>query len=120
MVPNVSARTYRPRQMAAFQEARRVKNGFQIRLPNSVRRFLAVTCLAALVAGLLITQYFYGQMMDMRTQAEQLRGLHAQMYNQSVELRAHRAQLSSKDHIVALASVKLDLYEPGQRQVRRM
>ncbi|MGD9949332.1 MAG: hypothetical protein AB7U29_12765 [Desulfobulbus sp.] len=120
MVPNVSVRTYRPRQMGSFQGTRQEKSRLSLRLSNTVRRFLAVTCLVALVAGLLVTQYFYGQMMEMRAQAEQLRGLHAQMYNHNVGLRAHRAQLSSKDHVVAVASVKLNLYEPDQRQVRRM
>lgn len=120
MVPNVSVRTYRPQQVASFRQERQANNRFSLRLSSVARRFLAVTCLAALVVGLLITQYFYGQMMDMRAQSEQLRGLHAQMYNQNVELRAHRAQLSSKDHVVAVASVKLNLFEPDQRQVRRM
>lgn len=120
MGPNVGVRTYRPRQMASFQEERQVKNRFALRISNTVRRFLAAACLIALVTGLLVTQYFYGQMMAMRAQAEQLRGLNAQMYNQSVQLRAHRAQLSSKNHVVAVASAKLNLFEPDQRQVRRM
>lgn len=120
MVPNVSVRTYRPRQMVSYQGNQRVKHHFALQLSQRAGRFLAGICLAALVVGLLVTQYFYGQMMEMRTQIEQLRGLHAQMYDRNMELRTHRAQLSSKDHIVAVASVKLNLYEPDQRQVRRM
>ena len=120
MVPNVSVRTYRPRQIGSFQGTRQEKKGFSLKLSNPVRRFFAVTCLAALVVGLLVTQYFYGQMMEMRAQAEQLNTLNAQMYNHHMELRLQRARLSSKDHVVAVASVKLNLYEPDQRQVRRM
>ncbi len=120
MVPNVSVRTYRPRQMASFQGTNREKSRYSLQMSNTVRRFLAFTCLGALVVGLLVTQYFYGQMMDMRAQAEQLSSLHAQMYNHNVELRAQRAQLSSKNHVVAVASVKLNLYEPEKRQVQRM
>ncbi|WP_448873975.1 hypothetical protein [Desulfobulbus propionicus] len=120
MGPNVSARIYRPRQMGPLQEERSLKWGFRWHLLSTLRRFLVISCLVALVVGLLVTQFFYGQMMDLRVQAEQLRGVNAQTYNQNVTLLAQRARLISKDRIVALAAVKLDLYEPGQRQVRRM
>jgi len=97
-----------------------MKHRFALQLSQKVGRYLACICLAALVVGLLVTQYFYGQMMEMRAEIEQLRGVHTQMYDRHVELRTQRAQLSSKNHIVAVASVKLNLYEPQQRQVRRM
>lgn len=120
MVPNVSVRTYRPRQMAASRVRQQPKSRFHVRLSGRVWRFLAVVCLLALLAGLLVTQYFYGQMMDMRVQVEQLRDVHGRMYDQSVTLRANRAQLNSKDHIAAVAAVQLNLFTPDQRQVRRM
>jgi cell division protein FtsL len=104
--------------MESIREEHRLK--WRLHLSGSVRRFLAMICVVALVVGLLITQFFYGQMMDMRAQAEQLRGVNSQIYNQNVALLAQRARLTSKDRIVAVAAVKLNLFEPDQGQVRRM
>lgn len=120
MVPNVGVRTYRPRQMGTLQDEHQAKWRFRLNFSSNVRRFLAISCLVALVAGLLITQFFYGQMMDMRSRAEQLQGVNNQIYTQNVTLLAHRARLISKDRVVAVAAVKLNLFEPDQRQVRRM
>ncbi|MBM9613300.1 hypothetical protein JWJ90_03260 [Desulfobulbus rhabdoformis] len=120
MVPNVGVRTYRPRQMGTFQGTRRMKRRISLCLSQTVRRFLAISCLVALVAGLLVTQYFYGQMMEMRAQAEQMRELHAQMTSTHMGLVERQELLSSREHIVAVASVRLDLFEPSKGQVRRM
>ncbi len=120
MVPNVSVRTYRPRQMSAMREERQEKARNPLPMSGALRRFAVVSCLVALVAGLLITQFFYGQMMEMRAKAEKLQGANTQIYTQNVSLLAQRAQLSSKDRMVAVAGAKLQLFEPDQRQVRRM
>ena len=120
MVPNVSVRTYRPRQMSAMREEKQEKARNPLRMSGTLRRFAVVSCLVALVAGLLVTQFFYGQMMEMRAKAEKLQGTNTQIYTQNVSLLAQRAQLSSKDRMVAVAGAKLQLFEPDQRQVRRM
>ncbi|ADW16864.1 hypothetical protein Despr_0688 [Desulfobulbus propionicus DSM 2032] len=120
MTPNVSVRTYRPRQQAALREDRQVKSRWSVPLSGGVRKYLAIMVIAGLVAGLVITQFFYGQMMDMRVQAEQLRSVNTKIYNENVRLLAFRAQLASKKQIVALAGTKLNLFEPEKGQVRRM
>jgi len=121
MTPNANVRTYRPRQQAALREERRpVPSRFNLWLPGEARKYIAVIVAVALVVGLAITQFFYGQMMDMRAQAEQLRGLNASIYNENVRLLAFRAQLASKTHVVAIAGSKLNLFEPDKGQVRRM
>ena len=120
MMTNVSVRTYRPRQQAALRDSRREKPRGGLRLSGEVRKYLAIMVAVALVVGLVITQLFYGQMMDMRARAEQLRGLNASVSNENVRLLAFRAQLASKSHVVALASTKLNLHEPDKGQVRRM
>ena len=120
MVPNVSVRTYRPRQMATMREEQVEKSRNPLHLSGALRRFAVAACLVALVAGLVITQLFYGQMMEMRAKAEQLQGANNRIYTQNVSLLAQRAQLSSKDRMVAVAGAKLQLFEPDQRQVRRM
>ena len=120
MMPNVSVRTYRPRQMAAMREEQVEKSRNPLCLSGALRRFAVAACLVALVAGLVITQLFYGQMMEMRAKAEQLQGANTRIYNQNVSLLAQRAQLSSKDRVLAVAGIRLQLFEPDQRQVRRM
>lgn len=120
MMPNVSVRTYRPRQMAAMREEQVEQSRNPLRLSGALRRFAVAACLVALVAGLVITQLFYGQMMEMRAKAEQLQGANTRIYNQNVSLLAQRAQLSSKDRVLAVAGIRLQLFEPDQRQVRRM
>jgi demethoxyubiquinone hydroxylase (CLK1/Coq7/Cat5 family) len=120
MMPNVSVRTYRPRQQAAPRETRREKPRNGLGLSAETRKYLAIMVAVALVAGLVVTQFFYGQMMDMRSRAEQLRGLNTSVYNENVRLLAFRAQLASRSHVAALAGTKLNLYEPDKGQVRRM
>ena len=120
MTPNVSVRTYRPRQQASLREERQANPRFNACLSGETRKYIAVVVAVALVAGLAITQFFYGQMMDMRARAEQLRGQNASIYNENVRLLASRAQLASKTHVVAIAGTKLNLFEPDKGQVRRM
>lgn len=120
MTPNVSVRTYRPRQQASIREERQANPRFNTCLSGETRKYIAVVVAVALVAGLAITQFFYGQMMDMRARAEQLRGQNASIYNENVRLLAFRAQLASKTHVVAIAGTKLNLFEPDKGQVRRM
>lgn len=120
MVPNVSVRTYRPRQMATMREEQQEKARNPWRMSGALQRFAVVSCLVALVAGLVVTQLFYGRMMEMRAKAEKLQGTNTQIYTQNVSLLAQRAQLSSKDRVMAVAGAKLQLFEPDQRQVRRM
>lgn len=120
MTPNVSVRTYRPRQQASLREERQANPRFNVCLSGETRKYIAVVVVVALVAGLAITQFFYGQMMDMRARAEQLRGQNASIYNENVRLLAFRAQLASKTHVVAIAGTKLNLFEPDKGQVRRM
>jgi hypothetical protein len=73
-----------------------------------------------LVAGLTITQFFHGQMVDMRSRAEKVRILNTNINNENVRLLSVRAQLASKAQIVTIAGKKFNLFEPGQGQVHRM
>ena len=73
-----------------------------------------------LVLGLVVTQFFHGQMVDMRSRAEKVRILNTSISNENIRLLSVRAQLASKNHIISLAGKKLNLFEPGQGQVHRM
>jgi hypothetical protein len=73
-----------------------------------------------LVAGLTITQFIHGQMVDMRSRAEKVRILNTNISNENVRLLSVRAQLASRAQIVTIAGKKLNLFEPGQGQVHRM
>lgn len=120
MVPNVSVKTYRPRQQVSFREERRSNTRFSFSMSGKARKYSAILVAVALVAGLTITQFFHGQMTDMRVRAEQVRAKNTAVGNENVRLLAVRAQLASKTHIAALVGTKLNLFEPGKGQVRRM
>jgi hypothetical protein len=73
MVPNVSVKTYRPRQQMSFREERRPNTRFSFSMSGKAQKYSAIMVAAALVAGLTITQFFHGQMTVPRTQLSGMR-----------------------------------------------
>lgn len=71
----------------------------------------------ALLAGMLTTQFFQGQIEKAEESIGHMQALNQEIYNKNIELRAARAQLYSKDHVVSLAQNRFDLFEPEKRQV---
>lgn len=72
---------------------------------------------AALLAGLVITQIFQGKIEKAQESIGQMQAFNQEIYNKNIELRAARAQLYSRDHVVGLAQNRFDLFEPEKRQV---
>lgn len=120
MVPNVSVRTYRPRQMSLVRENRPARPRVTLGLSVDQSKILAIVVAVLLVVGLTGTSFFHSQMEDMRAGAAQLRTRNTLVNNENVRLLAVRAQLASKAHVVVLAGTKLQLFEPDKGQVRRM
>jgi hypothetical protein len=120
MVPNVSVRTYKPRQQVFSKDKRRQQPRPTPIFLSEQGKVVAVLLAVALVAGLALTQLFYGQVVVMCAKAEQLRAKNTSTANENVRLLAARAQVTSKTQVAALAATKLNLFEPDKGQVRRM
>jgi len=93
---------------------------FSLSISGEQRKWITLMVVFALVTGVAVTQFFHGQMVDMRSRAEKVRTLNANISTENIRLLSVRAQLTSKGHIVTLAGKKLNLFEPGQGQVHRM
>jgi hypothetical protein len=119
MAIQVNMRTYRP-QPVSSKTGRRAAPRFSITLSGEQWRCLAILVAIALVAGLVITHFFHGKLVDMRARAEQLRVVNTAIGNENVRLLATRAQLSSKTYIVSRVGTKLNLFEPEKGQLHRM
>jgi cell division protein FtsL len=120
MATNMYARVYRPRNQSALMGRGGRGRMARFVLSPEVRRSLAILVVAALVVGLVVTQFFYGRMMALRADAEQLRTANVSLVGEHSRLQTLRAQLASKSHVLALAGVKLNLHEPDRTQVHRM
>jgi hypothetical protein len=121
MVPNVSVRTYKPRQQTFSNKAKKqAQTRFPLNLSNGQGKIMAALLAVTVVTGLGLTQFFHGQISDMRVRAEQLRAKNMSTATENVRLLAGRAQLASKTQVAALAATKLNLFEPDKGQVRRM
>lgn len=120
MTRNMSVRTYRPQQRVFAKEAPRKRLRSAQFLSVEQGKMLAVVGAAALVIGLVMTQFFHGHIERMQVKAEQLRSSNAAIAYENVRLLASRAQVASKTQVTALAKTKLKLFEPDQGQVRRM
>lgn len=122
MAPNVSVQTYKPRQQVLLKGKgkHRRRLGFSLHLLTEQGKIIGIMVTIALVIGLVFTQFFHGQTSSMQATIEQLRAKNMAMTNKNIALLVVRAQATSKTQIVALAKMKLKLFEPGQGQVRRM
>lgn len=120
MMPNVSVRTYKPRQQLFSKEKPRKRFQFPLHLSVEQGKIIGVVFAVALVISLALTQFFHGQLSSMQAQAEILQARNNTIANENIRLLASRAQVASKTHIAALAKTKLKLFEPDQGQVRRM
>ena len=120
MVPNVSVRTYRPRQQLFSKEKPRRRFRYSLHLSFEQGKIIGIVLAIALVTSLALTQFFHGQLSSMQAQAEKLQARNNMIANENIRLLASRAQVASKTHIAALARTKLKLFEPDQGQVRRM
>jgi cell division protein FtsL len=83
-------------------------------------KLLGLLAVAACIGGLALTHLFQVRVADLRTKADQLQTTYNVFAEENKRLLATEAQLASKTQVVALATRKLKLYEPGQGQVRRM
>jgi len=119
MASNVNIRSCRLRQVPLKVGSRKM-NWFALAIPGEIRKVLAVTVVIALMAGMFITQFFHGQVVDTRARVLQLQSKNAAIGNENIRLLATRAQLASKANIVSHAGVKLNLFEPEKGQVHRM
>lgn len=120
MTPNVSVRTFKPRQQVFSKEQPQARPRNRFSFPAEQARMLAIASAVLVVLGLGLTMVIQGKMGDLQGRAEQLRARNTAVADENVRLLAARAQLSSKAQVVALAKTKLHLFEPDQRQVRRM
>jgi cell division protein FtsL len=121
MAPNVSVRTYKPRQQTfSHKKNNQTRSRFTLSFSSGQGKVMAALLAVTVVTGLGLTQFFHGQISDMRARAEQLRAKNASTANENVRLLAGRAQLASKTQVAALAATKLNLFEPDKGQVRRM
>lgn len=119
MRAGVSVRSYRPVQVS-FRSAKPAAPRLGLHLSSAQRKWLSLMVGSALVIGVAGTQFFHGRMVDMRGGAEKVRTANARISTENIRLLSVRAQLTSKDHILALAGKKLNLFEPGQGQWHRM
>lgn len=120
MTPNVSVRTFKPRQQVFSKEQSLARPRFRCNFSFEQAKVLAIVLAVVVVLGVGLTQIIQGGMGDLQGRAEQLRARNTAVADENVRLLAARAQLSSKAQVVALAKTKLHLFEPDQRQVRRM
>lgn len=119
MASNVTLRNYRLQQ-APLRAGRRKMSRLNLAISAEIRRVMAIMVAVSLVAGLAITQFFHGQVVDTRARVIELQNKNATIANENVRLLATRAQLTSKTQIVSHAKTKLNLFEPEKGQVHRM
>ena len=86
---------------------------------GSVKMLLGFVALAV-VTGSIMTYGLYGRIQKTEHRVQQLQAENSVITTRHMQLRAARAQLSSKSHILALVEKRLRLYEPGKGQVHRM
>ncbi|NLX18483.1 MAG: hypothetical protein GXY53_04260 [Desulfobulbus sp.] len=120
MSPTVGVQTFKPRQQIFNQDRTQATSQFRGLLSIVQTRVFAAGAVAALVLGIGITQMIQTMTNDLQQRATQLRAGNIAVADENVRLLATRAQLSSKAQVVALAGTKLHLFEPDQKQVRRM
>ncbi|QQG65345.1 cell division protein FtsL [Desulfobulbus oligotrophicus] len=120
MTPTVGVQTFKPRQQIFTQERTQVSSQFCCILSIVQTRVFAVVALVVLVLGIGLTQIIQTAMSDLQERASHLRSGNIAVANENVRLLATRAQLSSKAQVIALAGTRLHLFEPDQKQVRRM
>jgi len=119
MRAGVNVRSYRPVQVS-FRSAKPAAPRLGMSLSSIQRKWLSLMVASALVIGVAGTQFLHGRMVEMRTNAEKVRTVNNHISTENIRLLSMRAQLTSKDHVAALAGKKLNLFEPGQGQVHRM
>lgn len=120
MLSNVSVRTFKPRQQVFSKEPPQNRSRLYCKFSVASAKILAIVSVTIVVLGVGLTQIIQGKMIALQGMAEQLRTSNTVVADENVRLLAIRAQLSSKDQVVVLAKTKLHLFEPDQRQVRRM
>ncbi len=120
MTSQVNVRVYRPRQQVLSKATHRKESRFAGVLSGVRTRVLAGLLAVSLVVGLAVTQCIHGLMTTMHAKAEQVRVENMAVADKNMRLLATRAQMTSRTQVAALAKTKLNLFEPDQRQVRRM
>ena len=119
MASNVNIRSYKLQQ-ASLKAGRRKVFLANITISPEVKKVMAIMVVIALVAGLAITQFFHGQIVNTKARVIQLQSKTSVIGNENVRLLATRAQLASKTQIASHAGAKLNLFEPEKGQVHRM
>jgi cell division protein FtsL len=120
MRPNIQVRVYRPRQIMFDSDKPRYKKRGSVLLPANQCKLLGLLAVAACIGGLVLTHALQVRVADLRTKADQLQASYTAFTEENKRLVATEAQLASKTQVVALATRKLKLYEPGHSQIRRM
>jgi mRNA-degrading endonuclease toxin of MazEF toxin-antitoxin module len=120
MTPTLNVRAYRPRQVV-FAKGKAQKNTrhFVLLSPRQYKQ-LGLIVVAAVVVGLGLTRFFHGRTVELRAKVDQLQISNTVIADENKSLVAAGAQLASKTQVAALAKRKLNLFEPDQRQVRRL
>ena len=119
MASNVNIRSYRVQQVSR-KAGRRKLFLSKIKVSPETQKVVAIMIAIALVAGLAITQFFHGQVVNTRASVIQLQSKNAVIANENIRLLATRAQLASKTKVASHAGAKLHLFEPEKGQVHRM
>lgn len=119
MAAPINTRVYRPPQMA-FKSERRSWSYLRLTLSAGQKKMLGFAALIVLVIGLAAPQLIAGRIDAAQARVQHLQAANATISTEHVRLLATRAQLTSKDHITALAERKLRLFEPVKGQVHRM
>jgi cell division protein FtsL len=115
----INTRTYRPAQMA-YRSERSKLSGLQVTLSSGQKKILAVFVGVFVMTMLVVAGLIAGRIDTIEARVQQMQATNIALVNEHVRLLASRAQLSSKDHITALAERKLHLFEPVKGQVHRM
>jgi len=119
MASNVNIRSYKLQQ-ASLKAGRRKVFLANITISPEVKKVTAIIVAFALVAGLAITQFFHGQVVNTKAMVMLLQSKNSVIGNENVRLLAARAQLASKTQVASHAGAKLNLFEPEKGQVHRM
>lgn len=119
MGTQINTRTYRPAQIA-YRSERGKLPGLQVTLSSGQKKILAAFASMVVLTMLVVAGLIAGRIDTIEARVQQLQVANIALANEHVRLLASRAQLSSKDHITALAERKLHLFEPVKGQVHRM
>lgn len=120
MVTNVNVKVYGSGHNASLMRQRVASRPILSSSVKEMRKPVMHVAILVLLVVLGVSQIFAWQVGKTVEAVTQLKAEGALLADENVRLRARKAQLSSKKHIEAVASARLELFAPGKKQVYRM